>query len=298
MNDWVDETFRYITAKSQPLDGRRRRRGRCACRSRSRSYTRPRRGTSTRRSSARRETACAETVEEILERFRQHNEAINGEARCDILATYVYNRAPPPDSGAAPVLPEHMDEALLVDFLRHRKREHNGVLQGFVVPTGGRATCLRARVHASGRFVLESRTNRVPLADARRGVRERAVTFEGAEHEVRGRPVATGTAVHAAAVALARQVCDHVLRLLAQQYAVHEATLPPRPGRLPALPPLRARRRPRPPRDGRAAAAAASQVAARRRARASFMGALPRDYPLPDVRRAARHHHCRRPFAG
>ena len=162
MNDWVDETFRYITTKSQPLDEETppswpsvRVPLTLAFR-----YTRPSAWYEwSEELRATRETACAETVEEILERFRQHNEAINGEARCDILATYVYNRAPPPDSGAAPVTClEHMDEALLVDFLRHRKREHNGVLQGFVVPTGGRATCLRARVHASGRFVLESRT--------------------------------------------------------------------------------------------------------------------------------------------
>jgi hypothetical protein len=298
MNDWVDETFRYITTKSQPLDEETppswpsvRVPLTLAFR-----YTRPSAWYEwSEELRATRETACAETVEEILERFRQHNEAINGEARCDILATYVYNRAPPPDSGAAPVTClEHMDEALLVDFLRHRKREHNGVLQGFVVPTGGRATCLRARVHASGRFMLESRTNRVPLADARRGVRERAVTFEGAEHEVRGRPVAPGTAVHAAAVALARQVCDHVLRLLPRQYAVHEATfylrvqgdcqlyllyapvvgLALRETGAPLPQPL--------PKSPRAV-----------EPELSFMGALPRDYfRCPTCGAAARHHHC------
>ena len=298
MNDWVDETFRYITTKSQPLDEETppswpsvRVPLTLAFR-----YTRPSAWYEySEELRATRETACAETVEEILERFRQHNEAINGEARCDILATYVYNRAPPPDSGAAPVTClEHMDEALLVDFLRHRKREHNGVLQGFVVPTGGRATCLRARVHASGRFVLESRTNRVPLADARRGVRERAVTFEGAEHEVRGRPVATGTAVHAAAVALARQVCDHVLRLLPRQYAVHEATfylrvqgdcqlyllyapvvgLALRETGAPLPQPL--------PKSPRAV-----------EPELSFMGALPRDYfRCPTCGAAARAQHC------
>ena len=206
---------------------------------------------------------------------------------------YVYNRARRPTRARRrSTCLEHMDEALLVDFLRHRKREHNGVLQGFVVPTGGRATCLRARVHASGRFVLESRTNRVPLADARRGVRERAVTFEGAEHEVRRRPVATGTAVHAAAVALARQVCDHVLRLLPRQYAVHEATFYLRgvAKRLPALPPVRARivglalRETGAPLPSRCPRRRAPSSPSSR----SWARAASRLLPLPDVRRGAR----------
>jgi len=134
-----------------------------------------------------RERLVKERTDEIIEKFRAAAE----EGGCDILACYVYNK---PVKGSDPESAikqlsthvEYFDLPLLRDFLRHRHREHDGILQQFCVPTGGRASCVRATATgslANLRVKLESRVNVSALSDTRRAVRDRAVTFDGGEHE-------------------------------------------------------------------------------------------------------------------
>ena len=144
-----------------------------------------------------RETNVTESMDEILERFRLGAHEVNS-GSCDILAIYVYNK-PVPSTGVRDGQPlfgivtciEYFDLPLLEDFLRNRRREHDGILQQFSAPTGGRSSMLRASVRGSVRATddlrveLESRMSLHTLSDKRRPVRDRAVTFDGAEHESR-----------------------------------------------------------------------------------------------------------------
>ena len=99
-------------------------------------------------------TDVTETSDEIIERFRLGAH----EGSCGILAVYMYNKPAPgasrrdgPQPARQRTCVEYFDEPLLEDFLRNRRREHDGVLQQFCAPTGGRASCLRARARGSVR---------------------------------------------------------------------------------------------------------------------------------------------------
>lgn len=194
-----------------------------------------------------REINVTESMDEILERFRLGALEVNSSS-CDILAIYVYNK-PVPSAGVRDGQPlfgtvtciEYFDLPLLEDFLRNRRRENDGILQQFSAPTGGRSAMLRASVRGSVRATadlrveLESRMSLHTLSDKRRPVRDRAVTFDGAEHESRLHALSPNSPV---AVNVTSQTAEILKHIVASPLpAAHP---PPAPARaLPPPPPLR-----------------------------------------------------------
>ena len=186
-----------------------------------------------------RETNVTETMDEIIQRFRLGAHKGNG----NILAIYVYNKPVPGANlrdgqqlmGCVTRI-EYFDLPLLEDFLRNRRREHDGILQQFCAPIGGRSSCLRANVRGSVRgpvgdlrVTLESRTSLSTLSDTRHPVRDRAVTFDGAEHESRLHALSPNSPVQIAITSQTAELLKHI--------AASCPALPPLPP--PRAPPCR-----------------------------------------------------------
>ena len=192
-----------------------------------------------------RETNVTESMDEILERFRLGALEVNS-GSCDILAIYVYNK-PVPSAGVRDGQPlfgiitciEYFDLPLLEDFLRNRRREYDGILQQFSAPTGGRSSMLRASVRGSVRATddlrveLESRMSLYTLSDKRRPVRDRAVTFDGAEHESRLHALSPNSPV---TVNVTSQTAEILKHIAASRPLPASPPPPPPPPRAP-LPP-------------------------------------------------------------
>ena len=192
-----------------------------------------------------RETNVTESMDEILERFRLGAHEVNS-GSCDILAIYVYNK-PVPSAGVRDGQPlfgiitciEYFDLPLLEDFLRNRRREYDGILQQFSAPTGGRSSMLRASVRGSVRATddlrveLESRMSLYTLSDKRRPVRDRAVTFDGAEHESRLHTLSPNSPV---TVNVTSQTAEILKHIAASRPLPASPPPPPPPPRAP-LPP-------------------------------------------------------------
>ena len=169
-----------------------------------------------------REINVTESMDEILERFRAGALEVNSSS-CDILAIYVYNK-PVPSAGVRDGQPlfgtvtciEYFDLPLLEDFLRNRRREYDGILQQFSAPTGGRSAMLRASVRGSVRAMadlrveLESRMSLHTLSDKRRPVRDRAVTFDGAEHESRLHALSPNSPVAVNVTSQTAEILKHI----------------------------------------------------------------------------------------
>ena len=224
--DWLEEMFRYLCVSSAiGIDHRPCVRVPLTMLFR---YTRPHVWYESREGGGVRESPVTEAVCEIIERFVEASRAecaASDAKHCDILCTYMYTATTPPEAaGGAPgthTVCEYLSHELLIELLRHRSRKHDGVLQLFVAPTGGRASTVRAKWRA-GAVTAESRTNMLPISDTRRPLVERAVTFDGHEHQMRTRALDRSCALHAAASEHLAALAAHLIILIPRQYAVTE----------------------------------------------------------------------------
>ena len=149
--------------------------------------------------------------EEVVRRFvMQANEqqALLGlDGQVDIVALYASTQKS--GNGRPRTRIEYFDANLLRDFMKNRPTKTDGILQLFAVPTGSKATMVRAR-YVGGRVAVESRTNVSYVTDLRKTIIERATTFDGDEHCSRVGNVPAASALFNAVSRQLREILRHV----------------------------------------------------------------------------------------
>ncbi|KAJ1452832.1 hypothetical protein M885DRAFT_588904 [Pelagophyceae sp. CCMP2097] len=106
-------------------------------------------------------------------------EALTKGPVCDVVAYYISEEAAEDSETATHI--EYLDRKGLHDFLYSRFKQNNGMLQKFIEPKGTSNAVVRA-IWSPKVCLLERRVNGKALHDARFGLYERAVTYEGPEH--------------------------------------------------------------------------------------------------------------------
>ena len=91
--------------------------------------------------------------------------------------------------------------------MKHRPTKPDGILQLFAIPTGSKATCVRAR-YVQGRISVETRTNSFYITDTKHTLMERCA--RGARRRRRGL-----CSVHSTSVACSRRCAPEPCTLCA-----------------------------------------------------------------------------------
>lgn len=146
----------------------------------------------------------------------------------DIVACYLYfashasSNGNHPESSSSTVI-EYFDAEALRDFLYHRDKSANGMLQKFVLPKGTSNATVRA-IWSPKICLLERRVNLRNVHDKRFSVYERGVTFDGADLHSRPEPV-RGAMLPGEVQLLCEQVVDHVTQVSYHKYRIARMVL-------------------------------------------------------------------------
>ena len=108
----------------------------------------------------------------------------------DIVAYYISTHTEDEDPEAADQLTtiEYFNRETFHDFLYHREKVNDGMVQRFVEPKSVQNHMIRC-IWSPKICLLERRLNKYNLQDRRYGMYERAVTYEGAEFYSEVQPV-------------------------------------------------------------------------------------------------------------
>ncbi|KAG5189969.1 hypothetical protein JKP88DRAFT_142705, partial [Tribonema minus] len=113
---------------------------------------------------------------------------------------------------------EYFDAAGLKEFLFHRSKQHNGILQAFVEPSGSSNAVVRA-IWTPKLCLTERRVNCRKLRDKRYGLFERAVTYDGPDIYSVARPL-RGTVLPTAVRHLCDAIAAHVAEITIHQQRI------------------------------------------------------------------------------
>ena len=179
------------------------------------------------RSAGVHESATSGDSDEIIARLVNASDAtaamIGLEGQVDIVAYYASTTKPAGVNGRPRTRIEYFDESLLRDFMKHRPTKPDGILQLFVVPTGSKSACVRAR-YAQGRVSVETRTNSYYITDTKHSVMERGATFDGDEHCSRAGHVPPQSALFTSVSKQLKEILTHVDTCIGDAYGIAEAT--------------------------------------------------------------------------
>jgi len=148
---------------------------------------------------------------------------------CDLVACYIETINGVPADADAPASPyatsriEYLDRKGLHDFLYNRFKQESGILQRFVEPQGTSNTMVRA-IWSPKVCLLERRQNVNQLADARFGLYERAVTYEGPEFLSVAAPL-RGAILPSAVQALCEDIVSHISEVSYQKSQIARMVL-------------------------------------------------------------------------
>ena len=139
----------------------------------------------------------------------------------DVLAYFI--TTPPEQDQYSPITIEYLDRQALNDFLYHRKKDFNGVLQRFIEPKTTRNEIIRA-IWSPKVCLLERAENIHQLHDNRYGLYERCVIYEGPEYYYTSAPL-RGPVLSGQIQKLCESIVDHISEVTFGQKKVSRIVL-------------------------------------------------------------------------